>query len=107
VLARSGTSSGAGHLRQRCHRAGDRDLLPFHAGVSIVQIMFCRVTAAALGVLALPPTAGGRRLRRAGAVIALAGWRRRAGSLALASTARQTAQGHCHSRPGRARPATG
>jgi hypothetical protein len=67
---------------------------PFHAGVSIVQIMFLAgVTAAALGVLALPPAAGGRLLRRAGAVIALAGLAATGGSLALASTARQTAQG--------------
>jgi hypothetical protein len=67
---------------------------PFHAGVSIVQIMFLAgVTAAALGVLALPAAAGGRRLRRAGAMIALAGLTATGGSLALASTARQTAQG--------------
>jgi hypothetical protein len=67
---------------------------PFHAGVSIVQIMFLAgVTAAALGVLALPPPAGGRWLRRAGAMIALAGLAAAGGGLALASTARQTAQG--------------
>jgi hypothetical protein len=67
---------------------------PFHAGISIVQIMFLAgVAAVALGILALPAAAGGRRLRRAGAMIALAGLAAAGEGLALAGTARQTAQG--------------
>ena len=67
---------------------------PFHAGLSIVQIMFMAgVAAVALGVLALAPTAGGRQLRRAGALIALAGLAAAGTGLALAGTARQEAQG--------------
>ncbi len=67
---------------------------PFHAGLPIVQIMFLAgLTAAAMGVLALPAAAGGRRLRQAGAMIALAGLAAACTGLALAGTARQEAQG--------------
>jgi hypothetical protein len=67
---------------------------PFHPGLSIVQIMFLAgMTAVALGVLALPAAAGGRRLRRAGAIIALAGLTAACTGVALAGTARQGAQG--------------
>jgi hypothetical protein len=67
---------------------------PFHAGVSIVQIIFLAgVAAVALGVLARPAAAGGRWLRRAGAMIALAGLAAAATGVTLADTARQEAQG--------------
>jgi hypothetical protein len=65
---------------------------PFQAGLSIVQIMFLAgVTAVALGVLALPAAAGGRRVRRAGAMIAFAGLAAAGTGLVLADTARQEA----------------
>src|ERR1019366_2340837 len=67
---------------------------PFHAGLSIVQIMFMAgVAAVALGVLARAATAGGRHVGRAGALIALAGLAAAGTGLALAGTARQEAQG--------------
>lgn len=67
---------------------------PFHAGLSIVQIMFLAgVGAVALGVLALPTAAGGRWVRRAGATIAVAGLAAACAGAALADTARQSAQG--------------
>lgn len=67
---------------------------PFHGGLSIVQVIFLAgVSAAALGVLALPAAAGGRWLRRAGAMTALAGLAAAAVGVALADTARQEAQG--------------
>ncbi len=73
---------------------GSGIFFPFHAGLSIVQIMFLAgVTLAALGVLALPVTAGGQRLRRAGAMMALAGLAAVGTGVALASTARLEAEG--------------
>ncbi len=67
---------------------------PFHPGLSIVQILFLAgLTVAALGVLARPAAASGRRLRLAGAVLALAGLAAAGGGLVLASTARLTAEG--------------
>jgi len=67
---------------------------PFHAGLSIAQIVFLTgLSAAALGVLALPAAAGGRWLRRVGAMIALAGLAAAGTGVALADTAREQAQG--------------
>jgi hypothetical protein len=67
---------------------------PFHAGLSIAQLIFLAgVTAAALGALALPAAAGGRWLRRSGAMIALAGLAAACTGTALASTARPEAGG--------------
>ena len=67
---------------------------PFHAGLSIVQITFLAgLTAVALGILAVPAAAGGLWLRRAGAMIALAGLAAACTGVALAGTARQQAQG--------------
>src|SRR6266496_391254 len=88
------------HAWGRVSPAGDATVpgtgtfVPFHPGLSIVQIMFLAgVTAVALGVLALPAAADGRQLCRAGAMIALAGLAAAAAGVALVGTARQQAQG--------------
>ncbi len=74
--------------------AGTGIFFPFHAGLSIAQLIFLAgVTAATLGALALPAAAGGRRLRRAGAMITLAGLAAACTGTALAGTARPTPGG--------------
>ena len=73
---------------------GSGIFFPFHAGLSVVQIMFLAgLTLTALGALALPAAAGGRRLRRTGALMALAGLAATGTGVALASTARLEAEG--------------
>jgi hypothetical protein len=84
--------------------------LPFHPGLSIVQIMFLTgVSIAALSVIALPSgralfagatyevndvfASGARRLRRTATIIMLAGLVLAGSGLALANTARQGSEG--------------
>jgi len=74
--------------------SGTGTFFPFHPGLSIAQIVFLAgVIAAALGVLAWPAAAGGRWLRRAGAMIALAGLVAAGAGMALAGTSRLEAEG--------------
>jgi hypothetical protein len=74
--------------------SGTGVFVPYHAGLSIVQLIFLvGVILAALGALAIPPRAGGRGVHRAGVVAVAVGVAAAATGLALAGTARQTAQG--------------
>ncbi|HKE66243.1 MAG TPA: hypothetical protein VKB59_16545 [Micromonosporaceae bacterium] len=73
---------------------GSGVFIPYHAGLSIVQLIFLfGVIVAALGALALPAAAGGRAVRRAGVVAVVMGLVAAAAGLALADSARQTSQG--------------
>ena len=73
---------------------GTAIFFPFHAGLSIVQIVFLvGVALTALGVLALPAAAGGPWLRRAGAMVVLLGLSAAATGVALTDAARQEAAG--------------
>jgi hypothetical protein len=68
--------------------------IPYHAGLSIVQLIFASgVIVAAMGVLALPATAGGPSLQRVGVIAVVIGTAAMAAALALANSARQTPQG--------------
>src|SRR5207245_10876026 len=74
--------------------SGTGTFFPFHPGLSIAQIVFLAgVIAAALGFLAWPAAAGGRWLRRAGAMIALAGLVAAGAGLALAGSSRLEGEG--------------
>ena len=73
---------------------GTATIVPFHRGLSVTQLLFLLgITGVALGVLALPQGAGGRRLRSLGAVVTALGLLAAGTGVALADTARQTAQG--------------
>jgi hypothetical protein len=73
---------------------GTATFVPFHAGLSVAQLLFLvGIAGVALGALALPRGAGGRRLRAAGAVVAALGLLGAGAGVALADTARETDQG--------------
>ena len=88
------------HAWGRVSPAGDSTVpgtgifFPFHPGLSIAQILFLAgITAAALGVLALPAAAGGGGCGLAATMIALAGLAASVAGVALASTARPQPEG--------------
>lgn len=73
---------------------GTATFVPFHPGLSITQLLFLLgITGVALGTLALPRAAGSRRLRRVGAAVTTIGLVAAGTGIALADTARETAQG--------------
>jgi hypothetical protein len=73
---------------------GTATFVPFHHGLSVTQLLFLLgITAVALGALALPGGAGGRRLRSVGAVVTTLGVLAAGTGVALADTARETGQG--------------
>ncbi len=73
---------------------GTGTFIPFHPGLSVTQLLFLLgITAVALGALALPGGAGGRRLRTVGAVVTALGVLAAGTGVALADTARETGQG--------------
>ncbi len=73
---------------------GTATFVPFHPGLSIVQLLFLiGVAGVALGALALPRGAGGRRLRAVGAVATTLAVLTAGTGVALADTARETTQG--------------
>ncbi|HEY7174810.1 MAG TPA: hypothetical protein VH442_07830, partial [Micromonosporaceae bacterium] len=74
--------------------AGTGVFIPYHSGLSIVQLTFLvGVIVAALGALALPAAAGGRVIRRAGVVAVAVGVAAASVGVALAGTSRPTPQG--------------
>jgi hypothetical protein len=73
---------------------GTATFVPFHPGLSATQLLFLLgITGVALGALALPGGAGGRRLRSVGAVVMAIGLFAAGTGVALADTARETGQG--------------
>ena len=73
---------------------GTATYVPFHPGLSVTQLLFLLgITGVALGALALPSGAGGRRLRSVGAVVVALGLLAAGTGIALADTARETEQG--------------
>ena len=73
---------------------GTATFVPFHPGLSVTQLLFLLgITGVALGALALPRGAGGRRLRSVGAVVTTVGLLAAGTGVALADTARETGQG--------------
>jgi hypothetical protein len=73
---------------------GTATFVPFHPGLSVTQLLFLLGTAGvALGALALPRGAGGRRLRHVGAAVMTIGLVAAGTGVALADTARETDQG--------------
>jgi hypothetical protein len=73
---------------------GTATFVPFHPGLSVTQLLFLLgITGVALGALALPGGAGGRRLRVVGAVLGTFGLLAAGTGVGLADTARETGQG--------------
>jgi hypothetical protein len=73
---------------------GTATFIPFHPGLSVTQLLFLLgITGVALGALALPAGAGGRRLRLVGAFVMALGLVAAGTGVGLADTARETGQG--------------
>jgi hypothetical protein len=73
---------------------GTATIFRFHAGLSIAQLLFLvGVAGVAVGALALPRGAGGRRLRAVGAVATTLALLAAGTGVALADTARETTEG--------------